>query len=62
MAKIFSDVLRSAIRDSGLTGTALAKKTGVPQPRICEFMQGRDIRLKTAEKLARFLRLELKPK
>ncbi len=62
MAKIFSDVLRSAIKDSALTMKELSAKTGVPQPRICVFMQGKDIRLKTAEKLASYLRLELKPR
>lgn len=52
--------LRQAIRDSGLSALALSKMTGVAQPRISEFLLGRDIKLTTAQKLADHFGLVLK--
>lgn len=62
MPKEMADVLRTAIAKSGLSALALSKKTGVAQPIISAFLRGKDIRLATANKLARYLGLELRPK
>ncbi len=55
-----AELLRSKIRESGLTLTRLSELTGVPQPRLTVFMQGHDIRLATGQKLADYFGLVLK--
>ncbi len=60
MSKQMADLLRAKIRSSGMTLTEVADKTGVPQPRLTVFMQGKDIRLATAQKLADHFGLKLK--
>ncbi len=62
MPKDLADVLRAAIRDSGLSALKLSGLTGVPQQRISDFLRGRDIRMSTANKLAAYLRLEFSRK
>lgn len=62
MPKDLADILRRAIRSSGMTALDLAEATGVPQPTITRFLQGRDMRLATAQKLCDYFGLELKPK
>lgn len=62
MPKHMADVLREAIRKSGLTALALSTETGVSQPTITEFLRGKDIRMTTADKLARRLGLALTPR
>lgn len=62
MPKDIADVLRQAIEKCGLSALALSKATGVSQPTITEFLHGKDIRLQTAQKLAKYLGLELKRK
>lgn len=57
-----ADVLRKAITASGKSALKLPKDTGVSQPTITEFLRGKDIRLKTASKIAKVLGLELKSK
>ncbi len=53
--------LRTAIRRTGKSIYRVAKDAGVGHPIILRFLSGeRDIRLETAEKLARSLGLELK--
>lgn len=54
-----SDKLRQAIRDSGKSANALAREIGIPQPTITTFLNGSDIRLKTADKLAAYFGLDL---
>lgn len=54
-----ADRLREAIRASGLSALALSRLTGVAQPRISEFLNGRDIKLTTAQKLADHFGLKL---
>jgi transcriptional regulator with XRE-family HTH domain len=55
------DRLRTAIRKSGKTVYRVAKESGVTHPVILRFLtRERDIRLETAEKLARSLGLELR--
>lgn len=55
-------LLRKRIRDSGMSMLALATATGVPQPRVWDFMHGKDIRLATAQKLADYFGLTLDDK
>lgn len=54
-----SDLLRQAIRDSGVSANALAKACDVPQPTISTFLLGKDIRMKSADKLAAYFGLTL---
>jgi hypothetical protein len=55
--------LQRAIRESGLTNYRLAKDSGLSPDIIDRFMadddRHRDVRLETAEKLAKVLNLEL---
>jgi ribosome-binding protein aMBF1 (putative translation factor) len=54
------DALRQAIVDSGLSYYRLAKDSGVNAAVISRFAAGeRDLRLKTASRIAKALRLEL---
>ncbi|QDU25584.1 helix-turn-helix protein [Anatilimnocola aggregata] len=55
------DQLRTAIKDSGQPGLAIAKATGVSQPAISRFLSGEDIRFSAASKLAEYFGLELRP-
>ena len=55
-----ADILRARIRESGKTLVEIANAAGVPQPRLTVFMQGKDIRLTTAQKLADHFGLMLK--
>lgn len=51
-----SDALRKALRNCGLTTYEVAKRSGVSAILISRFVRGeRDIRLATADKLARVL-------
>ena len=52
--------IRTAIKESGLTIYRLAKDSGVSQPVLCRFANGkRGITLATASKLTETLGLEL---
>jgi len=62
MEKDIADKLRDAIRSSGETALALAKKTGVPQSTISRFLHGTDMRLSRASKIAKYLELDLQPR
>jgi transcriptional regulator with XRE-family HTH domain len=53
--------LRDAIRATGESTTAFAKRAGVDQAQVQRFMTGsRDIRLETAEKIVSALGLQLR--
>jgi plasmid maintenance system antidote protein VapI len=55
-----ADTLRRAVLESGLTVNAVAAAAGVPQPVLFRFMAGgRDLTLRTAQKLADYFQLEL---
>jgi len=57
-----SDVLRNAVTATGERITTIARGAGIPQPVLYRFMTGeRDMTLRTVEKLAAFLGLELRP-
>jgi predicted transcriptional regulator len=45
--------------DSGLSANELARRTGVPQPTITRFLNGADMKLSTASKIAAQLGLAL---
>jgi hypothetical protein len=51
--------LRAAIRRSGASAYRLAEETKVPQPTITRFLNGADMKLSTASKVARHLKLRL---
>ena len=54
------DVLRKAIRDSGLTHYRIAKDAGVKPSQLDFFVNGtRTVTIETAAKIAAVLRLEL---
>jgi hypothetical protein len=60
MTNELAAVLRSAIRRSKLPLLTIANDTGVAVSTLSEFMAGSDIRLKTASKIAAYLKLKLK--
>lgn len=62
MAKELAEVLRVAIRKSGQPLLTIAKGTGVGVATLSEFMDGADMRLATASKIAAYLGLELRKK
>ena len=62
MPKHIAAILREAIASSGKSANEIAKATGVPQPTITRFLAGADMRLSRAEKIADYLRLELRKK
>ena len=58
--KNFSDQIRRAIRTSGLTQYAIAKKSGLSRGGISRFMSGdRDMNLRTLDKLAPVLNVQI---
>lgn len=58
-----SESLKRAVGESGLTVFALAHAAGVAQPVLHRFVRGgRDLTLRTAEKLAAYFGLELLPR
>lgn len=59
MSDQMTQLLRKKIEQSNMSYLALAAAAGVPQPRIWDFMHGKDIRLTTAQKLADYFRLTL---
>jgi plasmid maintenance system antidote protein VapI len=54
-----TDQLRKAIHDSGLSLYAVAKATHTPYAVIHGFVNGRDIKLGTADKLAELFGMKL---
>lgn len=55
----FGETLRAAIRGAGLTQYHLAKVTGIPQSALSQFMNGKDLRVETFQKLCHVVGLEL---
>ena len=57
-----TDVLRAAIRESGLSAYRIAKDTGLVVTSIIRFANGEtSLRLDKADVLAKYFRLELVP-
>jgi lambda repressor-like predicted transcriptional regulator len=61
MSEEMSDTIRSAIHKSGRSLPTIAKKTGVAVSALSEFMDGADLHLTSASKIAAYLGPELKP-
>jgi plasmid maintenance system antidote protein VapI len=58
-----SDVLRRAIRESGLALLTIATETGVERASVSRFVRGeRSLRLDIADKLAAHFGLQLTPR
>lgn len=58
-----ADRLRKAVRDSKKTVNAIAVESKISQPILYRFMAGeRDLKLRTAQKLADYFGLELGPR
>jgi hypothetical protein len=58
--KSFTDELRSAVEESGLTRYAIWQATGIDQGSLCKFMQGeRGLGLDSVDKLADLLGLHV---
>ena len=55
----FGQQLRDAITREGLTQYHIAKLTGIPQAVLSTFINGKDLRLSTFNKLAHFLGFEM---
>lgn len=60
MKKTISEKLRATIRKRKLSAKRLSALTGVDQTTISRFLAGRDMRLSRADKIAKYLGLELK--
>ena len=57
-----TDILRKAVKDSGMTFLALERETGVIRQSLMPFARGEtSISLAAADKLAEYFGLELKP-
>jgi hypothetical protein len=61
MSQELSDTIRSEIHSSGQRLPTIAKKTGVALSALSEFMDGADMHLTTASRIAAYLGLELRP-
>ena len=59
---MITDQLRHAIRGSGLTVNEVAGESGIPQAMLSRFMRGKDLRLSTADRLAEYFGLILRPR
>jgi len=57
-----SEQLREAIEDSGETLYRVAKDSGVSYPVVHSFANGGEIKMTSADKLADYLGLELRPR
>ena len=61
MSQELSQTIRSEIHSSGKRLPTIAKKTGVALSALSEFMDGADMHLTTASRIAAYLGLELRP-
>ena len=61
MSHEISETIRTAIQNSGKRLATIAKKTGVAVSALIEFMDGADMHLTSASRIAAYLGLELKP-
>jgi hypothetical protein len=61
MSHEISETIRTAIQNSGKRLATIAKKTGVAMSALTEFMDGADMHLTSASRIAAYLGLELKP-
>ena len=61
MSQELSDMIRSAINASKERIATIAQETNIPLSALREFMDGADLHLTSATKIAAYLGLELKP-
>ena len=59
LMKALSDQIRDAARRTGLTRYAISKETGISQPTLMRFMEGRVVTSETLDILAEYLGLRL---
>jgi transcriptional regulator with XRE-family HTH domain len=63
MATTFTEQLRAAVRDGGMSRYRLAKRTGIDESLLSRFVRGKTgLSLGTVDKLVEELGLELRPK
>jgi hypothetical protein len=63
MGELFSEALRRAIRQCGMTRYAISVKTGIDQATLSRFMKGeRGLSLWAIDKLTAALDLEIRPR
>ena len=63
MGELFSESLRRAIREGGMTRYAISVRTGIDQAALSRFMKGeRGLSLGAIEKLMDVLGLEIRPR
>src|SRR5688572_4488261 len=55
-----SDQLRRAIAVSGISHNELARQTKIPQPTITRFVNGQDMRLSNADRVATCFKMSLR--
>lgn len=55
----FAQQLRNAIRAAGLTQYRLAKDLQIPQSALSHFLNGKDLRVSTFNKLAHYLGFQM---
>jgi len=61
MEQTFTERLRRAIRESGMTRYAISVKTGIAQSTLCKFLKReRGMSLDSVDRLMECLRLEIK--
>jgi len=61
--RTMAETLRKAVEDSGMTVAAISRGAGIAQPVLHRFVSGeRDLTLRTADKLAVYFGLELRPR
>jgi transcriptional regulator with XRE-family HTH domain len=63
MAKLFSEQLRSAIEESGMTRYQISLISGIAQSQLSKFMhRERGLSLESIDRLMGVLKLEIRPK
>ena len=63
MGELFSESLRRAIRESGMTRYAISVRTGIAQSTLSRFMKGeRGLSLTAIDRLMDALGLEVRPR
>jgi predicted transcriptional regulator len=63
MGDTFTDQLKQAIRDSGMTRYAISVQTGIAGSTLCKFLKGqRGMSLDSVNRLMECLELEIRPR
>ena len=61
MQETFTERLRQAIRDSGMTRYSISVQTGIAESTLCKFIKGeRGMSLDSVDRLMECLRLEVR--